>query len=222
MCDLATAATVASVASTAAGTLLNIDQANRQRRAQEEQIAAQSAARLAEMARQDELARRSNARWNRMMQRRTADNMQGEVSGIEQQVMNTYNVSGPSAESGLANVFIPGQENASSEIRERVAGEVARGAQDARARTAALARLVGYQGALQRQDSRNVNLDAQMALDRSLSRGSLGIYGLEGSRPMAYVPDNGLGAILTGVGGIAGRYAGRNWNNTPALPSAIR
>lgn len=213
MCEpttLAIASLAVSAIGTGAGIYMQQQQADDMRSAQNEQQQRAAAARISENQRQDEINRRSRAMWEGNLQNSGADAFEDSAGRMESRVADTLaSISPAASETGL----LAGQEDASPVMRGVVAGEIARGSREARERTAALARLSGYGAATQEQATKNNLFDAEMGLQRSLSRGSLGVYAAEANMPANYQGgDNTMAAIMSGVGGLAAQYAGRNWN----------
>lgn len=210
MCEPATAALIVAgvgAAASAAGTMVSA-QSNKatveaQSRSQNEAARISAAAREAERGRQDQYAKEALSRWDQNVQATGPQPVQNTIDDTARRVQeNTREIQDPTFFG-----MLPGQDDVlSGQQRKVVAGEVARGADAARKRTAALAQLTGYDTLGSAWDTNNRLFGANLGLGQSIARGSMGIGQVEGNVPGAQVtPGMGatLGTVMTGLGNAA-------------------
>lgn len=214
MCDPIIGTVISAAASIGGSMIAAQEQAaaiEAQNAAQREAMALSRAARQAELARQEQYEKEAREMWDKSREDLTRDARDTKQTDAESKFNQRFEEQPNKA---LADgMFLSGQENASQPVREVVAGQIAEGAAEGRRRAAALARLSAY-GTVENQNNIAIGqTNANLQTLGGIRRGSLGVSQFEQNVPAARVfgGSSGLGDIISGVGGMAGKAAGQGF-----------
>lgn len=226
MCDpLSIIAIGASVGSAAMQMSQQQDLMNKQNAANDAWIAYQRRQSVAETARQEELRQKAEAARQGSLGELTAEKQKAAQATEQARLTGTLT---PQETADMAagrtqtlnDALLSGQAGGSMEVQQKIKGQLANAAQEARKRIAALAAIQSYGGSqfgLTNRANQLFNTSGQnIRLAGDERQGSLGAYGVEKAvEPIHYVASpSGWGSVSTALAGAAGRRLGGSFGGS--------
>jgi hypothetical protein len=210
MCELATAAAIASAVAATAGTVATVQNNNAavgaQNAANREAAERSRAARDAERMRQQEYSREAMDNWENSFERSAPQSYEDDLAANASRVTQTAEQT--QAENPLDVGTLPGQARMSAETQADAARAAADTAARTRQRVQALANLSGYDLTNAGQARDNRGFESDLRLLNSVRRESLGVAQQEGASIAPNVNlDNSLASALTGAGNLGLMYS---------------